>query len=319
MFAIIKPTHAMRTLVPLLLLLCPFLSPAQSTEFEKAKILYDEQKFEASLAILDRLLAADSSVAEYYEYRGLVHQELKNYEKAFLDFTGAIQRDPFTPMHYMRRAVILYTVQLPDEAISDNTKALSLLGSKDTLRYHVLTNRGSAKAMKRDFQGAFEDYWAVYQHDSSNKAVMTNLGAVMDELGRGEEAIPILERAIRLYPDWSGGYGNLAFRYIDRGDFKKALELCNKVLELDPADPLGYNNRGHVKYKMNDLEGALKDINKSLEMYPSNSYAYRNRALVYLAKKEKKKACADLAKASELGFTQMYGEEVEQLQKEHCK
>lgn len=303
----------------LLLLLCPFVLLAQPTEFEKARTLYDEEKYEASLAILDRLLAADSSVADYYVHRGLVHQELGKPEKAFMDFTGAIQLDPFNPMHYMRRAVILYTVQMPDEAISDNTKALSLLGSKDTLRYSVLNNRGNAKAMKRDFQGAFEDYWTVYQHDSSNKAVMTNLGAVMDELGRGEEAIPILERAIRLYPDWSGGYGNLAFRYIDRGDYKKALELCNKVLELDPADPLGYNNRGHVKYKMGELEGALKDINKSLDMYPSNSYAYRNRALVHLAKKEKKKACADLAKAVEFGFTQMYGEEVEQLLKEHCK
>lgn len=310
----------MRILVPLwLLFVCPFLSFGQTTEFEKAKTLLDEKKYEASLAILDKLIAADSTVADYYVHRGLVYQELRNLEKAYLDFTGAIQLDPFNPLHYMRRGTILYAVQLPDEAISDDTKALNLMGSKDTLRYSVLINRGSAKAMKRDFKGAFEDYWQVYQYDSSNLAVMINLGAVMDELGRGDETIPILERAIKLYPNDVGGYGNLAFRYSRKGDYKKALELCNKVLELDPTEPLAYNNRGEVKYRMNDLDGALKDINKSLEIYPANSYAYRNRALVHLAKKEERKACADLAKAVELGFTQMYGEEVEQLAKQHCK
>ena len=88
---------------------------------------------------------------------------------------------------------------------------------------------------------------------------------------------------------------------------------------MDPESALAFNNRGFVYYKMGDYKKALIDINKSLKMYPSNSYAFKNRALIYIAQKKRKDSCNDMAKAIELGFTKMYGAEVEDLQKEHCK
>ncbi len=64
----------------------------------------------------------------------------------------------------------------------------------------------------------------VLQFDSTNVAVLTNLGGVLDDLNLGEEAIHYLEKVIRLYPETVGGYGNLAFRNIStKGIIKKHL------------------------------------------------------------------------------------------------
>lgn len=97
-----------------------------------------------------------------------------------------------------------------------------------------------------------------------------------------------------------------------------ALEYNNKVIELDKDQPLAFNNRGYVKYKLNDLKGAMQDVNHSLELYPSNSFAYKNRALIFIALKQMNFACEDLQKAISLGFTSMYGDEVQKLLEKYC-
>ncbi|SFW85433.1 tetratricopeptide repeat protein [Chitinophaga sancti] len=94
--------------------------------------------------------------------------------------------------------------------------------------------------------------------------------------------------------------------------------MLNMVLELSPNDGVAYNNRGYVKYKKNDLKEALKDIERAIKYYPANSYAFRNRALIYFAMKQPDKACVDLQRAIQLGFTPMYGNEVQELLEKHC-
>lgn len=90
------------------------------------------------------------------------------------------------------------------------------------------------------------------------------------------------------------------------------------MLTLEPDEPLSYNNRAYNKYKLGDLKGALADVEKSIRLYPTNSYAFRNRALIYIAMKKNANACQDINKALELGFTTMYGDQVEKLKEEHC-
>jgi tetratricopeptide (TPR) repeat protein len=208
-------------------------------------------------------------------------------------------------------------MQMPDESIEDYNKAIKYIGD-DTLKYGLICNRGNARKMKRDFQAAYEDYKMVLDFDSTNVQALVNLGGMLDDQGKVQEAIMYLEKAIRLAPDEVSAIGNLGYRYMDVGDYKKAIKQFSRVLELSPHDPFAYNNMGYAKYKMNDLRNALKDIDHSIKLYPENSYAYRNRALVYLAMKQTDKACEDLQQAINLGYTPRYGNDVQQLIEKHC-
>lgn len=310
---------AMKMLV-LLFLLMPTLLLAQvdSVRLSEASSLFEEKKYKPALLLLNKLIERSPREAVYYDLRGSVQFELDERQAAAEDFTRAIALKSDEPLYYHHRSMVFYATQNPEKAVADGSAALQYIVDNDSLKYVVLLNRGSAQAMQRNFQQAYNDYMEVLRFDSTSFGALNNIGAVLDELGREEESLAYLKKVVQLYPKFIGGYLNLAFRYAQNNDYVQALALNNKAVSIDPAEPLAYNNRDYVKYKMNDLAGALKDINTSLKLYPGNSYAYRNRALVYLAQKQTEKACMDLQQAETAGFTDMYGDEVEELIKKHC-
>lgn len=51
-----------------------------------------------------------------------------------------------------------------------------------------------------------------------------------------EKAVPLLERAVRTFPDYSRGWGLLARAYTDRGETAKAAEAARKAVDIDPKN-----------------------------------------------------------------------------------
>jgi len=51
-----------------------------------------------------------------------------------------------------------------------------------------------------------------------------------------EKAVPLLERAVRTFPDYSRGWGLLARAYADRGETAKAAEAARKAVKIDPKN-----------------------------------------------------------------------------------
>jgi len=309
----------MKSIFVLLLVISSSLcfSQAKTDPLQHAQALKDSGQYEEAFKEVNLLINRDSSVADYFDFRADLYFQMRLFEDAKSDYDKAVALAPNDPLCYHYRSNFYLSMQQPDLAIEDNNRALALV-KNDTLKYAIVLNRGACYSMKRDFQKAYDDYLTVLNFDSTSQTALTDMGTVLDELGRRDESIAYLEKVVRLYPDFVGGYGNLAFQFTEMGQYQKALDYNNKVLELDPKEPFGYNNRGYVKYKMNDLKGAMQDVNHSLELYPENSYAYRNRALIFIALKQFSFACTDLKKAIALGFTAMYGDEVQKLLDKYC-
>lgn len=108
-------------------------------------------------------------------------------------------------------------------------------------------------------------------------------------------------------------YNNYGFALINLGRYQEAKKILNEGLKISEVDAFTYNNRGFCHLMENDLVNAIKDFNKSLFLDAYNSYAYKNRALYYLKIEDKINAIKDLEKAKELGFFDLYGNEVNEL------
>lgn len=292
----------------------------QSAEdyYKRASDLYDKGDFSSTIINIDKALQSDPKNAKYLLLKGNAYEKESKYREAFEIYSTAISANPKDVYAYNQRGLLLMKIQETEYSIRDFTTALSF-EKADSVRLTLLLNRGAAKINIREFKSAYDDFIEALKFDTLNIGTLNNLASVCDEIGKGEETLPYLFKIITIDSTFIGAYGNIGFKYQEMGDYKKAITYFNKVLQLSPDEPLAYSNRSYNYYKLGDYKAALSDINLSLKLYPSNSYAYRTRALIYLAEKNTSKACLDITKALELGFTKMYGEEIEKLKGQYCK
>lgn len=287
------------------------------TMYENARDDFENENYKAAIKSIDKVLAIDSSDAWYFQLKANCHLKLEEYEEAFLAYSRGINNFPEESMLYNERGVFLTSMQEYTYAKQDLNLAVKH-SKNDTALMQSYVNRSIAHSRVRNFEEAYNDLHAAYLLDSTDIAVLVNLGAICDEIGKGDETLVYLLKALEVDSSFFAIYGNIGFKYQEMGEYTKAIEYFDKVLTIDPDQALGYSNRAFCRYKLGDLKGAMKDINKSIKMYPANSYAFRIRGLIYLEKGEKDKACADFDEAITKGFTTSYGMEVINLQMEHC-
>ncbi len=290
----------------------------KASELKKqAEELLKQQEYSLALEKISRAILDDSTNFENYIVKAECHLKLSDHQEAYNIYSKAISLNPSQGILYNNRGNLLTTIRYYDEAIADYTIAIEL-ATVDSQKRLELTNRAAAKIMKRDFSGAYDDLITAYKFDSTDIAVLNNLGAVCDDIGRGNETLKYLQKILQQDPNNVGAYANIGFKYQEMGDYKKAIDYYNKLLTIEPNEPLGYSNRSFNKLKLNDLQGALKDINRSLELYPGNAYAYKVRALIYIQNNQFSKACVDIQTALDQDYITTYGNDIIEIQKQHC-
>lgn len=286
--------------------------------YKKASDLYDKEDYQNALTQINKALATDSLNLDYLLTKANSLLRLKDYKTSFNVFSKAIYFHPTSVIALNQRGLLLQTIQEFEYAIQDYNTALAL-PDIDSFKISLYINRGASKIGMRDFLGAYDDFILANKIDSLDIGVLNNLATVCDEVGRGNETLKYLFKILAIDSSFIGTYVNIGFKYQEDGDYKKAIEYFTKAIKLDPKEPLAYSNRSFNYLKTGDLNAALADVNKSIELYPANSFAFKNRALIYIAMKKIDKACSDLDEAINLGFTKMYGAEVEDLKYKHCK
>ncbi|MBC9909708.1 tetratricopeptide repeat protein [Chitinophaga varians] len=285
--------------------------------FDQAKEMYNAGKYDEALLLVNQLLANNMVSERIFDLRGEIYLAKGDMDSALVNYRAGLLLAPTYPTIYFHRAFAYCKIHLYDEGIEDFNTAIKYAGS-DSAKYAIIANRGMARMMSGDFSEAYNDYKMVLQFDSTDVMSTVAMGSVLRKLGKKNEATAYYEKAVRLAPNEIVTVGDLGFHYMSLGDYKGAIRQYTKVLEIDPDNAIAYNNMGHAKYQLKDLKNALKDIQRSIALDPKNSYAYRNRALVYLAMNQSDKACEDLHQAINLGYTTMYGDDVQQLLEKHC-
>jgi tetratricopeptide (TPR) repeat protein len=286
--------------------------------FEKASAAYDKKDMKTALQLVEQALKLDSSHFDALLLKSNILEVQERYQEAYDNYGRLISYHTNNPIGYSNRGNLLTRLMEFDAALLDFNRALAV-APPDTSRIVIYLNRGVVKTRKRNFEGAYADYIEAYQLDSNRIEILNNLATVADEVGKGEETLRYLHRVLQIDSSFIGGWVNIGFKYQAMGEYALSNKYFDKALQINPDEALSYNNRSYNKYKLGDLSGALKDVNRSLELYPGNAYAYRNRALIYLAQKKTRLACNDLQKAAAQHFTEMYGNEVDQLMAKHCR
>jgi Tfp pilus assembly protein PilF len=92
------------------------------------------------------------------------------------------------------------------------------------------------QAAEGDRAGAARRLDALFAAGGESYEALVERADLWLQEGHPEKALPLLEKAVRRFPDWAKGWSALARAHSALGDNEKAAEAARRALEIDPKD-----------------------------------------------------------------------------------
>jgi tetratricopeptide (TPR) repeat protein len=106
----------------------------------------------------------------------------------------------------------------------------------------------------------------------NNSVIESNLGKVLFEKGRMDEALPHLLRAVALNPDFALAHYNLGNVFLATGRVPEALAQFEIQVALTPDDPIAQFNFGNVLLEHGLPEDAIPRLEKASQLRPNTAH-----------------------------------------------
>ena len=122
--------------------------------------------------------------------------------------------------------------------------------------------------------------------DSKQAEIVKNIGYILVNQGKTEEAIVALQEARKANPKDINLLLNEAQLYIKLEKMDKFGALMEEAIQLDPTNPTLFFNLGVVNANEGKTEDAVKYYKKAIELKPDYGDAYMNLAVAMLGKEK---------------------------------
>ena len=225
--------------------------------------------------------------------------ELRFYRDAPTFFTEAIARTPGNALCYHNRAVY-YGNELHDHetALKDFDKAIEI----NPTYMMAIVNRGAtyeSLGRKEEAIASLEKALAV-NPDSPNPEVIFRIANLRYLLNDFTGSIADYNRLLAMDKLYPRIYSHRAGSKAMMGQAEDALQDADKALSVDPKDEEAYNSRGLANRVLGKLDQAANDFSLAIHIKEDYSRPYNNRGTVYLAQGQTERAIEDFSKAIEV-------------------
>jgi len=200
----------------------------------KAEYLYEEEKYEESIHLCDKIIKLSPEYAYVYHLRGKNFYGINESEKAITDFKEAIRL-------------------FPEE---DET-------------YYDLAN---AQVETDNYRNAIDNFYKIKRVNSNYTLYRYNLARCYNGLNMRDSALYHIDKYILLYPDNSYGYDIKGDIYYAKEDYTTAIEIYTHAISLNPTKASLYEDRGDAYYYDKKYEDAISDFKKSVSLDKHRAY-----------------------------------------------
>ncbi len=201
-------------------------------DLQRAVGLYEARRFTEADAVLTRLLAAEPTRREALELAVMLALQRGDADTAIAHLQGLNSAYPDEPVYCDRLASLLERRDRRDEALGCYRR---ILASSPGLVVSRCNYAGLLRRCGED-EAALTQYRRCLADDIDRaEEVLSNIGSILADLHRQEEAEEALTRALDLRPGFVPALYNLALLRQERGDATAAGELLQHVLAVQPA------------------------------------------------------------------------------------
>ncbi|OQY57568.1 MAG: hypothetical protein B6245_16365 [Desulfobacteraceae bacterium 4572_88] len=127
-----------------------------------------------------------------------------------------------------------------------------------------------------------------------------NMAAILKNQGKTEELIACYRKILKISPNYAEVYNSLGVALKKAGEIEEAIECYQKVLELKPDYVEAHINLGNALKQQKESDEAIACYRRALEIKPDYAEAYNNMGAVLESQGEKEEAEKCYRKASDL-------------------
>ncbi|MCX7677641.1 MAG: tetratricopeptide repeat protein [Spirochaetes bacterium] len=211
---------------------------------------------------------------------GLVYLKKNDKEKALAEFLKAqeLTRNDARVLEGLGEAY--FTLKEYDKSLEIYHKLSETL-NRDA---RILSRIAEIYYEKGDLGNAYEYYKkiTIMEPASENARIAyLNMGNIMDDAGRYEEAIESYKKALLISPKDDAALYNLGIAYRHAGKVELALEVWKKAADLNPENPRPLLAIADFYYEKKYFDLAMDEYQKILRRWPNIQEAHFNLGAVY--------------------------------------
>ena len=202
--------------------------------------------------------------------RGIRLYKLKRYDQAlqeFLDLGLNSTENPeysyYLGLCYTKLGKFDEALVYLEQVVTTHINLLHIYQSRMILSY-IYT-------MTRRYRLAEFEIRQLIESGYESAQVYSAYGYIAYKLGRTDEAVEFLEKAIRLDPRNPNALNSLGYLLAESGrDLDRAQDLIQKALHMKPDNPIYLDSLGWALYKQGKLRESREYLRKALDLMGGN-------------------------------------------------
>lgn len=247
----------------------PALRPEEEADRDY-KLATQTAEPKKALELMDQALSKFER-SDFFVFRAMLHQSLKQADAAIADWTAAIRMKKDDPALYFNRGQAYESVQRLREALADFSEAIRIFPEYAEALLHRARLQKGADAVR--------DVAEARRVGADQADGFYNEGVRAISAGDVAEAEKNFRFAIDLKPDHGKAHVAMARIYMERRMFADAAAEFDRAIDVLSEDASLHYHRGNARLAAGRGEEALADFAKAVELDASDASYVAARGL----------------------------------------
>lgn len=170
----------------------------------------------------------------------------------------------------------------------------------DSVKVDDLIQAAQVASKNENYEVAEQLLRRVVEKDPKHKTIRRDLGYVLTELKKYDEAIGVLNEQIKINPFEDYAYGLLGRVYWSKEEYSKAENAFRKQIEVTPLDQYAHASLGQLLVEARRYKEAVPELERAISLTPEAEMLHVSLGRAYLNLDQTQKAIAAFEEAIKL-------------------
>lgn len=240
--------------------------------------LYCLGRVDEAIAPLEASTSFEQTRFQGLRVLGAIAFEREEFASALEVFEELLRQSPTDAAALARKGDCLIKLNRKEEALSFVTSVLDDDPDNGTVWNDFCIHLKTLE--ERDL--AIEYYRRSAEKFPGESVIQFNFGHLLNELYHAEEALPVLQRAVLLNPQYAKAWNAVSVSYCIMLDLDNAERCSKRSITLDDQIPSPWLNLGIIYRSSGRFGEAVEAMRECLRLNPNDARAHSNLSYSYL-------------------------------------